>query len=852
MAVSTAGGVVVTGAAPSITNLQYATVRYAANGTLLWSTLHGSEQGDDKALALTMGSNGVFYASGQTATPGGGTAYTTIKYDVYTKDHDAVLDSLGNPLYLDREVIVKFRPHLLDTAFVDNKNMQHTTLDKLVPDSVAGAIAAKLGVAASRLRVVKTFLTWTRADSISVSRLGEELRLPKFWSVFGMETGGMEPVEACDSLRSLYHHLAYTHTNLLFQFYTNDPIYDEGWQSSLKPKAEYPDAHINIEPAWAIQAGQPFIKVGIVDTPINWDHEDFIYQGQTKILSGYDYHPPGVEILPTLGTYNASGWHGTACASIVGSLRNNGIGVAGIAGGDVNGTGNTGASIVPLVVGGGTNYLELDIAAAAVVNGSSQNSGSNNGFGCHVLNISWGADHPPPSQPYPILLAEAVLTANQNHCAIAASHGNYGVDQSVFRALPSAFAEHPDGPHGIIGDGVMLSVGATGDDGRQLLSESNNTNGVPINSNHHFGLDLVAPGSSNIVFTALGGSLPSALNCNDLPWETFGFPQKYACFQGTSSAAPHVAGVAALMLAEHSVINGAPNGLAPEDIEHILEQSAKDIFDLETEWPPYEDYQVGYDDYHGHGRLDAGAALELVTAPHCVVHSSAPLSTDSQQFSNEVITIPPNNLLGLPHGEYNAYRVMVTHEYFDGFPITAEIIVPGGSWGRESSTIGTHGSGSVVNGRTWANYVFVINGNSVDVTATTSTWFILNSTDNSIVVNEWFPAVPGELRTAYSLLVVDGDCWGPSTVSTDEVISGNGIVVYPNPASDMLTIDIGDLAAPGWELTIIDALGRKVISEAMGAQRLVRMPVGQLRAGAYCLLLRRHNEVHTRRFIKQN
>ena len=847
-------GVLVTGTVHTTVGMSFATVKYASNGKLVWSKTHATPQQDGKAMALALGTQGQVYVSG-IFEGSAGNSYATIKYDVYTKDNDAVLDSLGNPLYKDNEIIVKFKPHLVDTNVVDNLNWQHGTLDLIVPDSVAQAVAAKLGLpqgAEQRLKVMKVYRNWTRADSISISRLGEEVRMPKVWSSFILETDALGLAPACDSLSSLHASISYAHPNLLFQFYSNDPIYDEDWQSSLSPTTTYPDAHINIEPAWAIQTGQPFIKVGIVDTPIKWDHEDFVHDGQTKILSGRDYHQQAGDINTSLPyPYGSEGYHGTACASIVGALRNNSKGVAGIAGGDVEGTGNTGTAIVPLVVGAFiTQYIGVEEAAPAILEGSSDIPATGNGFGCHVLNMSWGSAATGLQQTYPMAMVEAMLAANRNHCVITAAHGNYGVGQSNFRSYPSAFADHPDGPHSMVGDNVVLSIGASGDDGRHLYFESNNTDGYGFNACHHFGVDIVAPGSSSNVYTALGGLEPG-LNCQNLPWDTFGFPQLYSCFQGTSSAAPHVAGVVALMMAEHSVINGAPNGLAPEDVEHILQHTATDIFDLVTGWPPYNEYFVGYDNYHGHGRMDAGSALALVSAPYCIVHSGTPVSSSSQQFSTEVITVAYRNLLELPPGEYNAYRVAVTHTYIDELAPAAEIIDDGsGAWGRESSTIGTHDVNWTVNGRTWATYDFDINGNTAAVTATTNTWFIQNSTDNSVVVNEWFPAPPADLRTAYSLLVLNGDCWGPSTVGLTEVTPEHGITVYPNPAHDLLTIDLGELAGTGWELRIIDALGRTVAFDVVGQQATIRMPVGHLRPGTYCVLLFRNEEVHARRFIK--
>jgi len=846
-------GVVVTGAVSNGASLDFATVKYDADGELEWTREHGTAQSSDQALALAVGSGGVIYVSGLSEYPD--RTYTTVKYDIHHKDNPPVLDSLDNPLYLQNEVIVKFRPHLLDTAFVDDPNMQHTTLDRVVPDSVAGAIIAKLGLppgTASRIRVMKVFRRWTSADSISISRLGEQVRLPRFWNVLLMETGGMEPLEASDSLSGLHAHLAYAHPTLVFQFQSNDPVYQAGYQAGLAPTTEYPDAHINIGPAWAIQTGQPFIKVGVIDSPIKWDHEDFVHEGQTKVLNGFDYKDY-VEVdiaqLDYQFEYGGVGFHGTACASVIGALRNNSTGVAGIAGGNVDGTGNTGGALIPLIVSHNDQFAPLDDILSAITEGSSDIVGSGIGFGCHILNASWTHRVTYPEVQAPMALIEAMLTCYRNHCVFVAAHGNHHpVLDGTHMVWPSGL---PVSSEGLVGDRAVLSITATGNDGTHLSFESNNTGNSLIDANHHFGVDLAAPGSVSIVHVALDGQASPFPCGEELPWEVFG--SSYGCFRGTSAAAPHVAGVAALMMAQHSAINGAPNNLAPEDVEQVLEHTALDIYDLVHEWPPYDQYLVGYDDYHGHGRLDAGAALALVSAPYCIVHSGQPEQpVDTQQFPPQVITVPPHNTMELPPGAYNAYRVEVTHVYQDVFdPPTVIIEDEHGAWERESSTVGTHGDPASVNGRTWADYDFDIDGSTATVTATTNCWFIQNSTDNSVVVNAWHPAAPAQLRTAYSLLVM-GECWGPSSVHVEEPLVQAGITVYPNPAADVLHVDLGRLHGPGWAMEVFDPLGRVVHQQPAihGSTGRLTIPIAQFAKGTYCLRIGRGVEYHTARFIK--
>jgi subtilisin family serine protease len=94
--------------------------------------------------------------------------------------------------------------------------------------------------------------------------------------------------------------------------------------------------------------------------------------------------------------------------------------------------------------------------------------------------------------------------------------------------------------------------------------------------------DLVAPDGVNTTFYAAPG---------DIPQDDDAFPN----FFGTSAAAPHAAGVAALL-------HGRARGdVAPRKIERLLERSAVDMS------------ARGYDLATGHGLIDARAAAERLS-----------------------------------------------------------------------------------------------------------------------------------------------------------------------------------------------------------------------------------------------
>jgi thermitase len=168
--------------------------------------------------------------------------------------------------------------------------------------------------------------------------------------------------------------------------------------------------------------------------------------------------------------------------------------------------------------------------------------------GVKIINLSLGAEQEPPGDP---VLGVAVQRAQEAGALVIAGVGNDAVNTDSF--YPAAYPG-------------VLGVSATDQD-----------NAPASFSNSGSVVDVAAPGVDII----------STYNVN-YPGNTTG--ALYARFSGTSLAAPHVAGVAALVKAEHP-------GFKPKKIVPRIRKSATDLG------------RQGRDDTYGHGLLNARCAV---------------------------------------------------------------------------------------------------------------------------------------------------------------------------------------------------------------------------------------------------
>ncbi|HBN08663.1 MAG TPA: hypothetical protein DD435_08450 [Cyanobacteria bacterium UBA8530] len=150
---------------------------------------------------------------------------------------------------------------------------------------------------------------------------------------------------------------------------TNDPLNKQLWGYSTA----------NVFQAWDLGRGSSAIKVAVIDTGIDYRHPDLA----GRVIKGRDFINEDSDPLDDHG-------HGTHCAGVIGAIADNGIGLAGVAGGvsiiaikvlDSEGSGplsavasgiqeakRLGANIINLSLGDSSNSAILQSAIAEAVN----------------------------------------------------------------------------------------------------------------------------------------------------------------------------------------------------------------------------------------------------------------------------------------------------------------------------------------------------------------------------------------------------------------------------------------------------------------------------------------------------
>jgi subtilisin family serine protease len=364
-------------------------------------------------------------------------------------------------------------------------------------------LAADVAAAASQAAVPGELIVRFKPDAGPTSRISALARVPAAVSVSDLgiinaelvRFSGMNTDQAIAALQG-DPRVLYAEPNYeihLLERVPNDPRFPELYgMRNVGQTGGLPGADIRATQAWDLYTGDPNLKVGVIDTGIDWTHPDLaanVWTNPGEIPgngidddhNGYVDDIHGYDFVNNDGNPMDDHGHGTHVSGTIAAVGDNAIGVVGV---------NWHLKIVGIkfLSAGGSGTTAGAIAAIQYAIR----------VGVRLTSNSWGGGE------YSAALLDAINAAGAAGQLFVAAAGNASSNMDLFPSYPAGY----DSPY-------IISVGAT-DDRDRLASFSNY--GVE-------GVDLAAPGV-NVLST-----LPGA---------------NYGVLSGTSMATPHVSGVVAL------------------------------------------------------------------------------------------------------------------------------------------------------------------------------------------------------------------------------------------------------------------------------------------------------------------
>ncbi|WP_418961552.1 S8 family peptidase [Streptomyces tritici] len=308
---------------------------------------------------------------------------------------------------------------------------------------------------------------------------------------------------------------------------------------------------MNVPPAWDKTTGSG-VTVAVIDTGYA-AHSDLA----SNVVSGYDFISSSADArdgngrdadAKDEGDWNAtdgecgtgsrasnSSWHGTHVAGTIGAVTHNTKGIAGIA---------YNAKIQPVRVLGKCGGSSADIADAITwASGGSVPGVPANPTPAKVINLSLGG----ASSTCPSVYQTAINGAVSRGTTVVVAAGNSNANTSGF--TPANCSN-------------VITVASTSREGNRSYY-----------SNYGTIVDVSAPGGETRRATDTPGTVTtpengiySTLNSGTTTQSL----ENYKPYQGTSMAAPHIAGLAALL-------ESAKSTLTPADIESAIKANARPL-----------------------------------------------------------------------------------------------------------------------------------------------------------------------------------------------------------------------------------------------------------------------------------
>lgn len=791
--------------------------------------------------------------------------YVIRKYTEFTQSTDYEIDQDSIPLFRSNELIVRFKQNaLIDSMFYkeyQGKKIEFDSLHNFLTPQAMSLIDNALKSFYIKwdrktpnpegIMAVKVYKDLTPDYTSTVSRLGDTISVPDFWTILLISippTLRMEDVYT--ELKAEHDILAYAEPN--FYIHTLNDYLDEAPndgsfvnQQSFSSSA-YEFGYINALEAWFVypEGGKEYIKCGILDDGVAFWHPDFVdtfnFPLSTKIRDGWDMYTNS----NMYSAQNNITGHGTPSAGIIGALKDNDQYVAGLAGenysgnypiGDPNYFSDKGVSLYSIKI---LDINEPDFfpdnpiqsVYEAIVNSSIDDMDSLDfGYGLNISNNSWGIRVQQIGSLYLwmtdtnfMLLKEATRFANRAQVSFVAARGNEGANNLVYPA--------------IIDDDWIISVGGTGTDGRYKSGWSNGWDSWSPS----FGsdIDLSAPATHRDQFSA---PFITSTTYNS----TTGLLAA-GVFGGTSAAAPHVSGVIALLMSYLNDSIPSYVNLSPEDAEKILELTAINYVNPGL-----------YDDTVGWGKVDAGKALRLVEKPWNTVHHFG----TNVQFQHEVyyqlqssntpfyLKEQVQNYEGVwfDKGNYLANVWAVKSKVFHAIDPIDTIVA---YWPRPSSSTVLE---PIVNDTLLPRERFNIT--QLDRDSCLMTGYIYQILDTLGNPLGWLPISNAVQDAIFEYTILSRDSTAPIANNPAVHLENGSVSLFPNPTQQQHSLELNGYGNQHAVITLYDIRGRHIRNIHDGKiatnQEVILADVSDLSAGLYFYTIIFETEHGSIRFIKQ-
>ena len=285
----------------------------------------------------------------------------------------------------------------------------------------------------------------------------------------------------------------------------HDPRFEDQWAlANLGQRGGTKGADISATRAWAKTTGSDKVVVAVLDSGVDYTHEDLAPNMWTRPANLAPYHDNELGTIDDTNGFNAidnasdpmdDNGHGTHCAGIIGAEGSNDIGISGV---------NWKVQIMPLKFMNAGGFGTTKDAVEAINYVIDRKKA---GVNVRIISASWGSTQKSRA------LEEVIRTAYENDILFVAASGNASTNNDRNPHFPSSY----NVPN-------VISVAAL-DRNDQLAKFSN----YGVKS-----VAIAAPGV-DILSTWLGN--------------------EYEEKSGTSMATPVVAGVAALIVAENPRIS---------------------------------------------------------------------------------------------------------------------------------------------------------------------------------------------------------------------------------------------------------------------------------------------------------